>query len=180
MKIEIRELRLNDLELYKKWNNPNLLHNEFDGPYYPRKTVQEIDLKIIELKKKILSGEKAFTNRKFIVNSETGNIVGSVNFYYKSKETNWIEVGITIYDESLWGKGIGYIVLKEWINEVFETHPMIVRIGLSTWSGNYGMIKLSKKLGLKKEAEYKQARIVKGKYYDSISYGILRSDWFKI
>ena len=80
----------------------------------------------------------------------------------------------------MWGKGIGYIVLKEWISEVFETHPMIVRIGLSTWSGNYGMIKLSEKLGLNKEAEYKQARIVKGKYYDSISYGILRSDWYKI
>ncbi len=179
MKILIRELELEDLYLYEKWNNPNLLHNEFDGPYYPRMTVKELDLKIIEIKRKLLLGEEAFANRKFIVNSETGNIVGSVNYYYRSKETNWLEVGITIYDDTLWGKGIGYIALRDWINEVFETHPMIVRIGLSTWSGNYGMIKLSEKLGLNKEAEYKHARIVKGKYYDSISYGILRSDWYK-
>lgn len=39
------------------------------------------------------------------------------------------------------------------------------------------MMKLAEKLGLEKEAEYRKARIVDGKYYDSISYGILKEDW---
>jgi len=38
------------------------------------------------------------------------------------------------------------------------------------------MIELAKKLGVQKEAEYRKARIVNGKYFDSISYGILREE----
>jgi len=39
------------------------------------------------------------------------------------------------------------------------------------------MINLAEKTGLEKEAVYKNARIVDGIYYDSISYGILKKDW---
>jgi len=61
---------------------------------------------------------------------------------------------------------------------VFKAHPEFVRLGLTTWSGNLGMVKLSEKLGLRQEACYRKARIVKNKYYDSVSYGILREEWF--
>ena len=30
---------------------------------------------------------------------------------------------------------------------------------------------------MKKEAEYRKARIVNGEYYDSVSYGILKEEW---
>jgi putative hydrolase of HD superfamily len=39
------------------------------------------------------------------------------------------------------------------------------------------MIKLAEKLGLKKEAVYRKARIEDGVYYDSISYGFLKEEW---
>jgi putative hydrolase of HD superfamily len=39
------------------------------------------------------------------------------------------------------------------------------------------MMALAEKLGLKKEAVYRKARIVKGEYFDSVSYGILRDEW---
>lgn len=39
------------------------------------------------------------------------------------------------------------------------------------------MMNLAEKLGLKKEAVYRKARIVDNKYYDSISYGILMEEW---
>lgn len=67
--------------------------------------------------------------------------------------------------------------LKMWINEVFKENARLVRIGLSTWSGNERMMKLAEKIGLKKEAVYKKARIVNNEYYDALSYGILRSSW---
>ena len=38
-------------------------------------------------------------------------------------------------------------------------------------------MKLAEKLGMKKEAVYRKARIVDNKYYDSLSYGILRQRW---
>ncbi len=40
------------------------------------------------------------------------------------------------------------------------------------------MMALAEKLGFKKEAEYRKARIVDGQYYDSVSYGILREEWY--
>jgi len=53
----------------------------------------------------------------------------------------------------------------------------IVRIGTSTWYGNLRMIKLAKKQAMKKEIEYQKTRIVKGEYFSSISYGILKENW---
>lgn len=60
---------------------------------------------------------------------------------------------------------------------MFKEKTEIVRIGITTWSGNSGMIRLAKKLGMKEEARYRKARIVNGKYFDSVSYGILKKEW---
>lgn len=39
------------------------------------------------------------------------------------------------------------------------------------------MIKLAGKLGFLREACFRNARIVDGKYYDSLGFGILKSEW---
>jgi putative hydrolase of HD superfamily len=39
------------------------------------------------------------------------------------------------------------------------------------------MMKLAEKVGFTLEARFRNARIVDGKYYDSIGYGILKSEW---
>ena len=88
-----------------------------------------------------------------------------------------MEVGIVIFNENYWGKGIGQVALKLWIDEIFNQNPQLVRLGLTTWSGNKRMMNLSEKLGFKKEAVYRQARIVDNQYYDSVSYGILKDEW---
>lgn len=84
-----------------------------------------------------------------------------------------------IFIENYWSKGIGFSAMTLWINEVFELFPEIIRIGFTIWSGNVGMIKLGEKLNFQPEAVYRKARIVDGKYYDSISYGILKDDFVK-
>lgn len=52
-------------------------------------------------------------------------------------------------------------------------------IGLTTWSGNYRMIALAESLSLKKEAEVRQVRFWQNKYWDSVKYGVLRSEWMQ-
>lgn len=84
-----------------------------------------------------------------------------------------------IFNDDFWNKGIGYSALKLWIKEVFNQREEIVRIGLTTWSGNYGMVKLAEKIGMKEEARYRNARIVNNHYYDSVSYGMLKEEWKK-
>lgn len=176
MKIILRHIELGDLEDYFDLNHPDQLFHQFNGPYFKKNTIEELTTRVNFLKEKLQNGAVPPTF-KLIADASTNQLIGEVSKYWRSKETNWMEIGVVIFDETYWGKGIGKQALTLWINELFETHQEIVRIGLSTWSGNTGMVKLSESLGLNQEACYRKARIVDGKYYDSVSYGILREEW---
>ncbi len=174
--IKLRKLNLADLDVYYELNKPSRKHHDFNGPYFERESEEELLNRIETFKNALIEGTYE-SNCLMIANSKTDELIGQVSWYWKSKETNWMEIGIVIFNEDYWGKAIGFTALKMWINMLFTQHDEIVRIGLTTWSGNIGMIKLSQKLGLKLEAKYKKARIVNGIYYDSVSYGILRDEW---
>lgn len=181
MEIILRELMLKDLEDYLYWNHPSREFHKYNGPYYGTDSEQELKDYVEELRSAFTKGEKnIFENRRIIANKATDEIIGRVNWYWKSEETLWLEVGIVIFNENYWGKGIGATALEMWIDEVFEQKPELVRIGLSTWSGNVRMMKLAEKLGLMKEAVIRKARIVNEEYFDSISYGILKEEWIKL
>jgi len=176
--IFLRELKLEDLEDYLYWNNPSREHHKYNGPYYAKKTEEELGEYVNELRARLLNKEEnVLKNKKIIADKHTDEIIGLVNWYWKSEETLWMEVGIVIFNENYWGRSIGYKALKRWIDEIFIDNPQLVRLGLSTWSGNKRMIRLAENLGLKCEAIYRKARIVENEYYDSVSYGILREEW---
>ncbi|KDR95112.1 Protein N-acetyltransferase, RimJ/RimL family [Peptoclostridium litorale DSM 5388] len=178
IKIAIRKLKPGDLDSYLYWNHPSREFHKYNGPYYEKKSVQEIEEIVSGWRIRMIEGEEdVLKNKKMIVDAISNELIGQVNWYWKSKETNWMEVGIVIFNENYWGKGIGFDVLRMWINQIFSERAEFVRIGLTTWSGNERMMRLSEKLGMKKEAVYRKARIVNGKYYDSVSYGILREEW---
>ena len=95
--------------------------------------------------------------------------------YYEDAPLNkWLDVGITIYDQSQWHRGIGKQALKQWITELF-IKTKLPHIGLTTWSGNYRMLALAESLNLKKEAEIRQVRYWQNQDWNSVKYGILRS-----
>ncbi|MDK2966268.1 MAG: hypothetical protein PWP53_1880 [Lacrimispora sp.] len=126
MNIILRELEIKDLDDYLYWNHPSREFHKFNGPYYGKKSEDELKRYVEDLKERLLKGEKnALKNKKIIADKDTDKIIGSV-----------------------------------------------------TWSGNLRMMRLAEKLGLKKEAVYRKARIVDHTYYDSVSYGILRDEWF--
>ncbi len=169
---------ISNVDQYGKLTSPDKKYHLFNGPYFKQKTMAEHIEWIARLKDKLqTSNMSAPDNNRLIVINE--QIVGVCSWHWRSQETNWLEVGIVIFEDNNWGKGIGTIALTKWIDIIFDEHPEIVRIGLTTWSGNERMVKLSEKIGLQREACYKNARIVDGKYYDSVSYGILREDWQK-
>lgn len=108
-----------------------------------------------------------------------GIIVGTVSFYWENEATRWLEVGIAIYNPEHWGKGIGKIALQQWISEVFNMQN-VARVGLTTWSGNAGMMRLAEKLGMTQEARLRKVRYHDGEYFDSIKYGVLREEWIAL
>lgn len=102
--------------------------------------------------------------------------IGMVSRGRTDKKTRWLEIGIVIYDENYWSNGYGYEALKIWISQNFKEFIEIEHLGLTTWSGNIRMMKLSEKLGMKKEAQIRKVRFWQGVYYDSVKYGVLRSE----
>ncbi|MCT2535847.1 GNAT family N-acetyltransferase [Aquibacillus koreensis] len=103
-------------------------------------------------------------------------VVGTVGYYWEHKPSNWLEMGIGIYDPTYWNGGYGTKALVMWINHLFNTLPL-VRVGYTTWSGNERMIKVGEKLGMTMEARLRKCRYYNGTYYDSIRMGLLREEW---
>ena len=177
--IILRQLRLDDLEAYAFWKKPVHRYHAYNGPYFEKKTIKELEEAKEQVRKLLTSPEISETDDRIptIITNPYDDVLGEVTWYWKSKKSNWLEIGMVIFDENNWGKGVGLKAYPMWIDRVFEIHPQIIRIGLTTWSGNVGMIRLAEHLGLKKEAEYRKAHIVEGRYYDSVSYGILKDEW---
>lgn len=175
--IYLKKFSLDDLDAYKYWQHPSHKYHNFNGPYYGKMNEDEIEIAIMQLRSRLKRNED-IDSRRLICDS-LDNIIGEVSWYWKSKETYWMEMGIIIFDEEYWGQNLGYKALSLWTDEIFNTHPKLARIGLTTWSGNERMMNLAEKLKMKKEAVYRKARIVNDKYYDSVSYGILKDEWLQ-
>jgi RimJ/RimL family protein N-acetyltransferase len=176
-KIILRDWIIEDLPTYHHWMRPGHSWQELDGPYYQSKEDQSEAI-IKDLTSKIQHADfPAPRMRLVIADKNTNQLIGTVSSYWESIETNWLCIGISIYDPNHWGKGIGFAAMTLWIDYLFNTRPEIVRLDFRTWSGNTGMMKLALKLGFSQEACFRQARIVKGQYYDGLGYGILRNEW---
>ncbi|PKI04578.1 N-acetyltransferase [Staphylococcus xylosus] len=104
------------------------------------------------------------------------NFIGTVGSYWIDKNTNWLEIGIVIYNSDYWESGIGTEVFQLWIDYLFKK-DFVHRLGISTWSGNERMIKLAQNVGMLEEAKIRQARCVNGQYFDAIKMGMLKYEW---
>lgn len=177
MNIDIRELQIKDLDQYLYWNNPKRKFHDFNGPYFKKKTEKELLDYIKILERKLKKWETNVLENKKLIVDDNDYLIWEANWYWKSKETLWMEVWILIFNEEYWWKWIWCIALKKWIDEIFTYNPKIVRLWLTTWSWNIAMMKLAEKLWFQKEAVYRKARIVDWKYFDSVSYWILKNEW---
>jgi len=174
--ITLRDWVLADLPVYAEWMNPSHRWHELDGPYYPRPTAEET-AQINAKRREQIETDSFPTPRRNLVIALDDALIGVVSRYWQSEETNWLSVGIVIYDPGRWGKGLGYEALGLWSEYLFVAMPQLARLDLRTWSGNVGMMRLALKLGYQEEARFRKARIVKGEYYDGMGYGVLREEW---
>ena len=148
----------------------NLEWMKFNGPYF-NDPVQTLD--------EFLEGFGTFLvanpMAKLITYDE--KVIGIVTAYWMdSNIKQWLEIGIIIYDDKYWSKGLGSAALNLWLREMFDLFPYLPHIGFTTWSGNKGMIRAGEKVGMTLEANIRKVRYVNGKYYDSIKFGILREE----
>lgn len=176
--VALRDWRITDLALWGEWLKPHHRWRELDGPFYPKPDANRI-YKILDHTKGQIVAATLPTPRRHLVIAERGSdkLIGRVSWNWESKETFWPQIGIVIFDESFWQRGFGYEALGLWSEYLFTNLPDIVRLDLRTWSGNKAMMRLADKMGFTLEARFRDARVVKGQYYDGLGYGILREEW---
>lgn len=168
-RVQIRPARANELQVLYLLITSNDEWTKFNGPYFPY-THPTIEVFETGMFQRLLEGASlqvvTFDNVP----------VGTVNSYWECERTRWLEAGVVIYDSEYWGNGIASEAISLWVDYLFENH-FIERVGMTTWSGNPRMMALASKIGFKQEAVLRKVRYYQGKYYDSVKYGVLKSEW---
>jgi RimJ/RimL family protein N-acetyltransferase len=165
-----------DLDAFRAWLRPEHDWHRWDGPYYPVPTDEEADLLVSALARP--SGGEALPPHRLVVDVG-GELVGTVAWYWESRETEWARMGVTVYDQAARGRGIGRTALALWTTFLFASTPW-VRLDFATWSGNEAMLGVGKALGFVEEARFRQARVVDGVRHDSVVMGVLRGEWQEV
>ncbi len=178
--IVLRGWQHDDLEMWSSWLEPGHRWKELDGPYYALPSAADRATMVDQKRAEIEHGPSASPPHSLVIaDHHTDAFLGIVTWYWESKETYWPGLGIVIFDETNWGRGIGYQALGLWTDFLFRSLPEITRLDLRTWSGNRGMMRLAEKVGYVEEARFRKARIVGDKYYDGLGYGVLREEWLR-
>ena len=166
---------IEEKDLYRLWE---LIYKDeqpewkkWDAPYYPHQTMSYEQF--------LLSKHEWINCVNYWVIEQDSEVCGTVSFYWEHEPSMWLEMGIVLYESSSWNKGIGTRALSMWMNHLFQSLPL-VRVGLTTWSGNERMIRVGEKLGMQLEARIRKVRLYNNVYYDSIRMGILREEWQKL
>lgn len=176
--IVLRDWTEDDFDRWARWMQPEHHWQRLDGPYYPPMDDDEVGEFIARKRCQLAADDFPLPRSDLVVAlAGSGELIGRVSWYWQSEETHWLSLGISIYDPAYWGRGIGYEALGLWGECIWAAFPQIVRLDLRTWSGNHGMMRLARKLGFIEEARFRQARIVAGRHYDGLGYGILRDEW---
>ncbi len=171
MNVDIRLAKEVELELIHSLVISNDEWTKFNAPYFPysHPTLEQF---------------KHSSFQRLLIGSDLQLItvddvpVGTVSCYWECEETRWLEAGAVIYNQDYWGKGIAAKAIPLWVSYLFASKE-IERVGLTTWSGNPRMMSLALKLGFEQEARLRKVRYYQGKYYDSVKFGVLRSEWLE-
>jgi len=116
------------------------------------------------------------TPRTMLAIESEGLLIGAVTWYWEAKETDWRRMGIVIYDQDFWGRGLGTEAMALWTTYLFRTTDAL-RLDFATYSGNPAMIGIGRALDFVEEARFRQARRWAGGIHDAVVMGLLRSEW---
>jgi len=172
--VKIRPVQQTELtEVWQRgFSNPQAAWTKWNGPYFHDVLPSQRDFETV------IGPRDWLIQPKNWVITVDDQIVGNVNQHFVDGNLRrWLEVGILIYDEQHWGQHVGQQALTQWLTQLFTVETTLPHIGLTTWSGNTRMSHLAAAIGLNLEARIPQVRYWQGQYYDSVKYGILRSDW---
>lgn len=106
---------------------------------------------------------------------ETGDLIGDCGLHFTAEETRQAEIGITLAP-AYQGKGYASEALTAALDYLFITLRKH-RVVASVDPGNLPSIALLERLGMRKEAHFRESLWFKGAWADDIIYAILEREW---
>lgn len=173
MRIVLRDIELDDLDGLAYWLRPEQRWQELDGPMYDQPPPDEI-ARILGERRSLLANRPWPRTTLSIAEIDTDEMLGQVTW---SGDVDRTDLNIVIYNPDLWGYGLGYEALGSWIGYLFRELPDLPRLGLATWSGNAGMVRLAHKLGFAEESRDRRGATVSGRRYDALRFALDRGEW---
>lgn len=104
-----------------------------------------------------------------------GRLVGDVGIRFTSDEPRQAEVGVTVAP-SHQGQGIAAEALGGTLRHLFEREG-VHRVFASIDPGNGASMRLFERLGMRKEAHFRQSLRFKGEWADDVVFAMLASEW---
>ncbi len=168
-RIYLREVRLLDVnENYYRWMNDQEITQYLESHYYPNsmESLQEYVKTRLGNPNEIFLAIVAKDNDKHIGNIKLGPI-------------NWIhrigDIGIIIGERDFWGKGYATEAIKLMVKYAFGTLNLH-KITSGCYLLNEGAIKAFQNAGFDKEGVRKKHGYYKGKYIDSVLFGLIKEE----
>lgn len=107
---------------------------------------------------------------------QTGKMIGTCGFSHIDAENNAAEIGYVLSSD-YWGRGYATEAVCRVTEFGFETCGFN-RIYARILEGNYASVRVAQKNGMRHEATYRRALLVKGEYKTYHEYAILSDEFY--
>ncbi len=101
--------------------------------------------------------------------------IGGLSLRFNTDQ-NVGELGWSIAEEH-WGKGLTTEGVQALIDATFTHLPDMHKLRAGADLRNVGSWRVMEKVGMLREAHYREHQLIDGEWIDDVWYGILRSDW---
>lgn len=167
----LRPVEINDAPLIQKWHNDPELRRLGSGSGLPVTREKEEQ----DIKSACNSKDEAYL---MVVKKRDNKAIGFIRFNYIDSISKNVWLRMIIGDKKAWGKNYASEALKSVLKWLFYEQN-IHRITLETYATNKRALKFFEKMGFKKEGVLRGAHYADGKYFDIISYGLLKNEFEK-
>jgi RimJ/RimL family protein N-acetyltransferase len=165
------------------------MNNGFEGELVFVKTLRALDKKQIDEWNK--DGEvtkytepsledakkKKLKDLNFAVfDKKTSGLIGDIGISQIDLKNSHAEIGLTIGDKSLWGKGYGSDLVRAALKYCFQTLNLN-KVYLDVWEENERAIRCYANAGFKSDGVLREHVFRNGRYYNKIIMSILKQEW---
>lgn len=162
-----------DLEDYRRWFAPNQEWQQWDAPW---EALKPLDEAARQRWRERVDGQLPDPRTGLEIETSDGRHIGWVNSYWVDEANRWRDCGICIAEEDAWGRGLGREAFALWVDYLFDAWDL-PRLGMGTWSGNQRMLHVAARVGMREEARFADARVVRDRRYDAVRWGLTRGEW---